>query len=119
MSIAVDAEEEMYVLSTGKRRQTKVPVLLVGKEEVEARQAQLGILRLAALPWAGVRCAGPPGQIRAVAPSNSHPCNPSCAQFYYREKTVSIASFHPALITTLVATQCPFYTSVHFMILPF
>jgi hypothetical protein len=60
----------MYVLSTGKNRKTKVPVLLVGKEQVEALQGQLGILRLAALSYAGVCCAGPAGQIRAVAPSN-------------------------------------------------
>ena len=71
----------MYVLSTGKNRKTKVPVLLVGKEQVEARQGQLGILRLAALSYAGVCCAGPAGQIRAVAPSNelSYPRNPSRA----------------------------------------
>ncbi|KAG0567309.1 hypothetical protein KC19_7G125700 [Ceratodon purpureus] len=64
-----EPEEEMYVLSTGKNRKTKVPVLLVGKEQVEARQRQLGILRLAALSYAGVCCAGPAGQIRAVAPN--------------------------------------------------
>ncbi|XP_024384282.1 tubulin-folding cofactor E isoform X1 [Physcomitrium patens] len=64
-----EPDEEMYVLSTGKKRQTKVPVLLVGKKQVEDRQGQLGILRLAALTYAGVCCAGPAGHIRDVAPS--------------------------------------------------
>lgn len=58
----------MFILSTVTK--VRVPVELVGKTQVEDRQRQLHILKLAALAYAGVSWAGPPGQIKAAASSN-------------------------------------------------
>ena len=56
----------MYVMSV---RQQRVAVEFVGKAEVEERQGHLENLKVATLTYAGVRSAGPQGQLRAACPS--------------------------------------------------
>eukprot|EP00850_Spirogloea_muscicola_P013325 SM000090S24287 [mRNA] locus=s90:78078:82782:- [translate_table: standard] len=56
--------DDMYILSSGRRR---LPIELVGRAQVEAQQARLDRLRVAYLPGAGVASAGCPGELRAAA----------------------------------------------------
>lgn len=58
--------DDMYVLST---RQRRLPVELVGKRQIEARQKELQHLRVASLAYTGVSSAGPPGQFQSLVPS--------------------------------------------------
>eukprot|EP00850_Spirogloea_muscicola_P017736 SM000155S01665 [mRNA] locus=s155:220096:224917:+ [translate_table: standard] len=56
--------DDMYILSSGRRR---LPIELVGRAQVEAQQARLDRLSVAYLPGAGVASAGCPGELRAAA----------------------------------------------------
>lgn len=56
----------MYVVSV---RQRRVAVQLVGLEKIEERQKHLDALVSAMLMYTGVASVGPPGELRATAPS--------------------------------------------------